>query len=250
MYTSEAINNTIKIAGETANTYTHPVFVFDQNGKPDLLASAITIKLEGKFYLISAAHVFKEIANASKVIYLAIESEFFQVPGKYVVSEVAETDHFDIGFMELTSEFVNQKKIPVLEFEMLMSYEFFESIYVVMIYGFPNTRNKQSKSLRGSTNFNTTAFVYAGAVKEEFSHWEELEKSKDVHTCMSFGKNPLGNEPIHPRGISGGGLWVIPDMEKPKEIYLDSILIEYHKRHRVTFSTKIANIIVFIRENA
>ncbi len=249
MYTSEAINSVIEIAQKKADGYTYPVFIFDDNGRPDLIATAVILELDDKCYLVSAAHVFKEILKVASVPYLATNSRYLRVSGKYILSEGDGRDDFDIGFFQLPPSFVSKHKLQVIKFEMLRPYEFFSSFYIVLIHGYPNSKNKQSKALRGSTMFSISSYAYSGMINENFLYWDEIGKSKDIHTCMTYGKNKLKNSPVFPRGISGGGLWVVPDMKKPKEIYLDSIVIEFYKNYQVIFSTKIANIIAFIKLN-
>ena len=57
-------------------------------------------------------------------------------------------------------------------------------------------------------------------------------------------------QPPHPRGISGGGLWVIPVGANgmPLETaHLAGIAIEYHSHDSLVFATRVEHVMDFIR---
>ncbi|SDW96522.1 hypothetical protein [Nitrosomonas communis] len=56
--------------------------------------------------------------------------------------------------------------------------------------------------------------------------------------------------PPNPRGISGGGLWFVPNSFSPKDVYLEGVFIEYYEKTKISFSTKIERVADFIRDNA
>ena len=120
--------------------------------------------------------------------------------------------------------------------------------HISFTHGYPNSKNKQKKALWNTTSFKVKSYAYAGIIKKDFSSWSDYGKRKENSTCMSYGKTSENNTPVYPKGISGGGLWVVPDMLKPDEFYLDSILIEYHERKSIVFATKIKQVLNFIRE--
>lgn len=56
-----------------------------------------------------------------------------------------------------------------------------------------------------------------------------------------------GNQaPLKPNGLSGGGLWVIPNIAAP-QLYLGGIFIEHYKHKEVSFSTRIDKVVEAIR---
>jgi len=106
--------------------------------------------------------------------------------------------------------------------------------------------NKQSKALYKTKSFKLKAYAYGGVIKEDFAFWLECEKTKEMHTCMTYGKPSDKDMPKHPRGISGGELWIVPKYSEPNNFLLDSIFIEYHKEYDIIFSTKINQVVSFI----
>ena len=129
----------------------------------------------------------------------------------------------------------------------------FDSVHLNLIHGYPCSKNKQGKSLNGTKNFKSYAFTYGGKVDKSFDRWQEFNKNKSFHTCMNYGvaKDINGeiNTPPSPRGISGGGLWLVPNSFQLKEIYLDAIFIEYYEKEKISFSTKMEKVVGFIENN-
>ncbi len=242
------IDGAIAHAQQEANKYTYPVFVADERKKPDLIASSVVIKVDGKNYLVTASHVLQQVLNIKSQFLLGANGKYVEIEGEFVYSNHDEKDHFDIAFVELSDEFIVENQIVVLDESRLLTHDNFESVHLALLHGFPNTKNKQSKALRGTTSFKVSGFAYGGIIKDDFDEWEKLGKLPSLHTCMTYTKTKDNNKPISPSGFSGGGLWIVPSVHELDKFYLDSILIEYHKHHNVTFSTKVDSVIEFIKQ--
>lgn len=247
------INLTMKEVELTLNSYTYPVFVNAQNERPDLIASSVIVQIKNKIYIITASHVIDAVTKINSQFYIATDGYFLAIEGEFTRSIEKDRDDFDIAFIELDADFVSKNKLNVLDENKLMTNKSFDSVHLHLIHGYPCSKNKQAKSLKGTTNFKSYAFTYGGKVDKSFNKWQDFNKNKDFHTCMNYGiaKSINGdiNTPPSPRGISGGGLWLVPNSFKPNEIYLDAIFIEYYKKDKISFSTKIEKVVEFIENN-
>jgi hypothetical protein len=232
-----------------AHHYSYPVFISDCKDKPDLIASSVVINIEGNTFLVTASHVLKEVLNVGSSFFIGVNEKYVQLEGEFVFSEHDEKDHFDIAFIKLSDEFIKQNGIAALDESKLVTHDHFGSIHIALLHGFPNSKNKQTKALRGSNSFKVKPFAYGGVIQKDFEHWDCIKKTSATHTCMGYSKNKDNNKPISPSGFSGGGVWVLPSINNIDELYLDSILIEYHKSHDVTVSTKIDSVVSFIKHN-
>lgn len=123
------------------------------------------------------------------------------------------------------------------------------------ISGFPVSMNKTVKALdRETKTFTGKCFTYFGSATYS-GEYERFKKSEDTHVGIELlpGTDDSGNHlstPIWPpRGLSGGGAWLVPDLENPQQVFLEGILIEGHKhaKRRVGFSTRIEHVIDFIQ---
>jgi len=248
------INLVMKEVQGILNSYTYPIFVNAKNEKPDLIASSVIVKLNSKIYLITASHVLEKVTKINSPFYIATNGPFIAIGSEFYRSIGKDKDDFDIAFTELTSGFVSLNKINVLDENKLMTNKHFDSVHLNLIHGYPCSKNKQNKSLKGTTSFKSFAYTYGGKVDKSFSKWQDFNKNKDFHTCMNYGVardfNGEINTPPSPRGISGGGLWLVPNSFKPEEIYLDAIFIEYYEKDKISFSTKIGKVVEFIEKNS
>ena len=253
-----SLGNHIQLAmeaiGPVINSFTYPVFVNAENNRPDLIASSVAINLNNRTYLITASHVLDTVIFAKSPFYIALEGAFIQLEGEFIRSVKKPRDPFDIAFLELSAEMVVSNNIQVLSAESLMIRKNFKEVQLSLIHGYPCSKNNQFKALRRGTTFKSLAYSYGGKVDREFNNWQEYNKHQDFHICMNYGRGRgISGEittPPTPRGISGGGLWLIPNLLSPHNVYLSGIFIEYHSAGKVSFSTKIEKVAKFIEDNA
>lgn len=251
---SDHIHLSMKEVESVLNSFTYPVFINSKNERPDLIASSVVINLDSRIFLITASHVLDQVENANSSFYIAKEGSFIALVGEFVHSVNKGKDHFDIAFIELSNKFVEMNAINVLSESSLMINKNFEKVHLSLVHGYPCSKNKQGKALRGGTGFKSFAFTYGGKIDRKFDKWEKFNKHPNFHTCMNYGRAKDINgdivTPPSPRGISGGGLWFVPNSFAPKNVYLEGIFIEYYKKAKISFSTKIERVAEFIRDNA
>jgi len=248
MIQGQEINKIIATTQKAVDKYTYPVFT-DKNNKPDLIASCLILEVESKYYLVTASHVVKNI-NTTFVI--GVEGNLLPITGEFICSnsfqDKSSVGNFDIAYIELDSELISKNKIIPLGQNKLIMFDRQNSPPIAFIHGFPNSRNKQKKALWNTQKFKLKAYAYAGIIDINFKDWDKYNKRKDNHTCMSYRATSTNNIPTHPRGISGGGLWIVPNILEPNNYFLDSILIEYYDRDKIVFATKVSKVIVFIKK--
>jgi hypothetical protein len=163
MEDSEIIQSVMNSAGKYVNKYTYPVFIYDVSKKPNLIASSVIIKIDEKCYLVTAAHVLKDIRRH---FYIGVNDYILPIGGLFIYSMPLtdnhdDKDHFDIAFIELSSEFININKICVLDERKLAINESFSSIDIALIHGFPISRNKKQ---RKTPPFKAKQYSYGGII--------------------------------------------------------------------------------------
>ena len=60
MIKKDDIDIIISTTQKTVNEFTYPIFT-ETNKRPDLIASSVLIKMEQKYYLITASHVIDNL---------------------------------------------------------------------------------------------------------------------------------------------------------------------------------------------
>ena len=102
--------------------------------------------------------------------------------------------------------------------------------------------------------FTPYSFTYAAEPRQiSLNLSSRYNKNENIHLAQQYdklGKNAVGdtdNSP-HPKGISGGGLWLTPCTMKAENTFLGGIAIEYYANDSVSFATRIECVIDFIRD--
>lgn len=217
---------------------TYPIFYSDYKNKPDLVATAVAVCIGGVVYLITAAHAIKNGSNKVDSFLIGTNRGIVGIQGRYIVTEANPSDGidlYDMALVSLSEDFVSKHDVSFISMEDTCPWEFLEDDFFVFVFGFPSSRNKQARSLKGNT-FNTFQYSYAGKVRTNHDFFLQHNRADTIHTCMTFGRNPLANKPIYPKGCSGGGIWII---DRSGRVYLDSIFIEYYAKTGLAFGTKI-----------
>ncbi len=248
----EHISYSMEETQEVASSYTYPVFVNACNDKPDLIASSVAIQHKKRIYLVTASHVLDDVKKANSPFYVGVEGEIVAVGGHFTRSVSTSADDFDIAFISLPDSFVSENKIKFVSEDKILFRRNFEHFHLALIHGYPCTKNKQVKALSGGTCFKSFVFSYSGKLDRNYASWTALRKMEEIHIGMKYGKaKDINGEiitPPKPQGISGGGLWIMPDSFKPTELYLAGIAIELHKGPGLVFATKIKKVIEFIEK--
>jgi len=235
--------------------FTYPIFAEANNDRPDLFASSVLIEYKSQVYLVTASHVIDELNNANSAFHLGINGQFIPLEKEFVRSRPpkdGEKDNFDIAIYELSKDFINQHSLNYVTENQMLVNKAFQSVHLTCIHGYPCSKNKQVKALKGGTSFNLFAFTYAGRNVEPNDAWVKYEKSPDFHAGMTYdlirAQDGGTQMPPSPKGISGGGAWVIPNSFQPTNAYLKGIFIEYYSGGKMSFCTKIDKVIKFIED--
>lgn len=240
------INALISNAEKRAVEFTYPVFIKAQNGKPDLIATSVVIELDKKCFLITAAHVLLDVLQAKSGVIIGVNGQYVLINGEWCYSSSNGGEHFDIAFTELNTDFMTSNKIRALPEKNLYVENQIDGAHLCFVNGYPASKNKQNKALRATPTFNAKSYSFVSYIKLDFDNWTKYNKQQDWHVCSAYGKKTGNQEPLKPNGLSGGGLWIIPNLAEPA-LYLCGIFIEYYGNDQLAFSTKLEVVIDVIR---
>ena len=235
-----------------ADEYTYPVFTVDAKGKLDLVATSLTIEVARRVFLITASHVLKGVKVSDSSFSIVVSDQMAAIEGEFIYSgnehldDSRKGDHFDIAFVELGKEFLAKYQPKVLSYNKLAFSSHLEEPVALFVHGFPNSRNKKSKILRNTVVLTMKSHGLTGMIQKSCD-WERFEGKNDkFHISLMHGNKIDGNKSVHPRGISGGGLWGFSSIKNNKDIKLYGVFIEYFKKQNMSFSTRIELVVDFI----
>lgn len=237
-------------ASEAIQVHTYPLLRVDEQARSDLVASCVFLEVSGFVYLVTAAHA---IRGHKRGLLTRGNGHLIDVSGRAIVSRAEGTDHFDIAVVRIDQEVVRAHKLAVIPEHMHATAVEVTNPHSRAVCGFPISMNKQIPSLnRGTKTFSAKCYTYFGSAIFA-GDFEAFSKSPERHVGLNYisGKDDAGrflSSPPSPRGVSGGGAWLIPDLSHPSLVFLEGIMIEAHKRAKNTFifSSRLEYVVDFI----
>ena len=226
-----------------------PLFAVDSRDRPELIATCVAISYGRRAFLLTAAHAIYDIRQLGSSVYVGGE-EIQLVPSEFHLSSPDGNDPFDIAAAEVPSEFILDNGIEMVGESETTAGRNFSSPHLHCMHGYPATKNKPIKSVNVARKTVTTyGFSYAGTlVKEPDFRMEGRSAATHVALSYQLGKNDEGTKvnPPKPQGMSGGGLWVVPESFNPSYVLLGGILIEH--RNGVVLATKMGPVSEFLSQ--
>ncbi|MES9879511.1 MAG: hypothetical protein ABW185_01360 [Sedimenticola sp.] len=233
--------------------YTYPLIRVDSNELPELIASCVFIEVKGAVYLVTAAHALR---SENVGLLTRGNGHLIDIEGKTTVTRFPNKDNFDIATTHISNDLVHSENIRVIRSERFVTSIESENPHSRAVFGFPISMNKQSKTLdRKSKVLTGKSFGFFG--KADFSgDYNKFDKSPTVHIGIEFkaGTDDKGRyistPPWPPRGYSGGGSWLVPNLREPHMFFLEGIFIEgyKHAKRMYGFSTQLKHVVDFIDE--
>jgi hypothetical protein len=234
--------------------FSYPLLAVDEHNKPDLYASCVLLECDSKPYIATAAHAIMEIGKTGSAVHIGARHISALAP-EFVLSSSSGNDALDIAVMRAPLDLLAREGMAALPENRTTANRSFPNYHLRCVHGYPCTKNKQRDRLDlQNKRFTRYGFTYAGASRNIRVNYSSLQKNPQWHIALEYqrkGRDHTGRVvwPPHPKGISGGGLWLIPDLSKPSAAYLEGIAIEYHKSRALVFATRIEQVLAFIRKH-
>jgi hypothetical protein len=250
--TSTLIHAALIGIGAGVSEFTYPLFAADDRGRPDLYATSVLIEYDGVPILLTAAHAVYQIQNSGSMVYVGTSDTFIPMEG-FILSSPNGADSLDLAAVVIPEKHWPHFRSP-LPLDHATQQPSTEP-HLRCIHGYPITKNTSSKSVNEATKkFSLRGFTYAGASKNLELEYAKFKKDISLHIALKYQKQGKNNDglivsPPKPTGISGGGLWMVPDIRNYTNFRLEGIAIEYHARGQIVFATRIEHVIRFIGDN-
>jgi hypothetical protein len=177
-----------------------PLFNADEDGKAQLLGSAIVIEVEGHIFLITAKHVLDECKNDRSFLYICGPAKLEPLSGVFRVSG----DDLDTAVLKLTvSQAHRFRDAQPLKADSIGNQVQAERCKYVEFIGFPATKNKRS----------VKRFVLKRRIQ---SNGCTVKAITPLELCVKFNKkrniDATSRKRVtapDPHGMSGGGMFGI-----------------------------------------
>lgn len=221
--------------------FTYPIFQKNRNNRFELIASSVAIKLGGVHFLCTASHVLEK--RFSRPLFIGNsktdkKGEFVSIRGNAIFTKQKselEAD-FDLCLIDIHKiknklNFLNERRIkrgPSISKKGMH-----------LLQGYPLSKNKLTKITNADTNEVKTGYLTIGLKIDETINLSNFEgKNNNTHLGFKYNVDASKQALACPRGISGGGIWHIPNIYELHNFYLAGIFIEFDKKEKVGIGTK------------
>lgn len=247
------IQSVLDVVHPKVTTFTFPLFAVDARGRPELYASSVLIECDGLPLLVTAAHAIFDITQTRSAVHLGAK-RIVELPSNFILTSKAGLDALDLAAMVLSEELLQSEEMQPLSSACINVENIFPTPHMRCVSGFPCSKNKfESRANEVTHVFSKYGFTYAGASRDLTVDYAKHNKSESIHHALHYqrqSKNAQGQTvtPPKPNGMSGGGMWAVPDTLDPGNLFLDGICIEYRAKSLV-FATRIQHVVDFVRQH-
>ena len=208
----EAYAKIAKLAGRQFLRSVRPIFGADEFERLYLIGSCILVKVNGRPFLLTAAHVIDHHHNAP--LFIGVGGKTHEIVGEYHATKAPDgdrnKDHYDFAFWHLPTNFSEQLGND----RFIENWEISENRGTLdgrqfMAMGYPLSRNKNIP--RQGRHVTPRAWSYQGVHTENSQLASHLGVSGDEHFFLKATKRAGDysghvTQAIEPRGASGGAL--------------------------------------------
>lgn len=239
----------------------YPIYRADRNGRPTLFGTCFGLDLDGRRYLVTAAHVVDDIAKDGG--YVVGDAKLIPLLGDFYCTRSPEGgrdgDHFDFAWKELSSD-----EVGALRWDKYVDEsEFCENrapsvgrVYLAL--GYPRSKNKKADPT--SRTIRPKLHLYYSTGKAFRQLFSSLGLTGEAHIAIdhanrSADASGLGVNSVYPRGMSGGPFIDLGRNSSPADLArkkpfqgrLAGMLIEKYDEHDAVVAVKIDLIVSAIR---
>lgn len=193
-----------------------------------------------------------EITQTKSDVHIGANS-IVALPPNFILSSEKGQDPLDLAAMVLPAELIQSNSMRALPLARTTLEKQCSMPHMRCVHGYPCTKNTTTDRADAPNKiFTRFGFTYAGASRDVKINYACFKKQEDIHVALRYqrkSKNAKGEmvTPPAPKGMSGGGLWSVPDSFIPQTLFLEGIAIEFRDKSLV-FATRIEHAVDFIRQ--
>lgn len=211
-----------------ARRYTVP-FIWAGTGDPSkgVVGSGVLLEIDGRRFVITAAHVLEEIQDAERKYGDRIEwglptarssgvwdPSAVHYPGDMVIAGAEPNNaRIDVGLVELKNQVLVEMLVRERGFLTLDDIDFQLRDADYFVFGYP-----AESTVKGATQLHSFPFSFASALRLDPAGWppntdphHNVVLEKPPTACLADGSSVPLPKRQGLQGISGGGTWSVDD---------------------------------------
>ncbi|CAK3897730.1 Peptidase S1 domain-containing protein [Vibrio crassostreae] len=242
----------VQLFGESVARFTIPIFIENDKRGPEQIGTGFFLNVLGELFFTTASHVVDVLIGAEKQPCIALGEQVVYLNYESIKRTknrtTNEADDIDIAVFKISSGvdmFLEALPYTIPLEKVAINLEL-QDIDLQLVQGFPSSKNKGKPSNAAKRHVRGVIWSYLFSFSEN-TDFGEFGKQQEAHYAIKWSDKINGDAIPHPRGVSGGPYWVMPDSTKPYNCYLAGVFIEYYKHKKVAFATKIEKVLQLIR---
>lgn len=255
---NDYLDDLVKRATDKILKYTPQLFIHLNAGKPEPFATGVLLQVDDHYFLITAAHVIDGLDP--KTVGIMINNTFYILNGTVHYTQLSSSKQnasIDLAIWLLSSEVVAElkQKYSFLQLSEVSAEHVIIDKPQYLVVGFPVTRTKLN--LR-KAKLAVQPFIFL-TNQAEPKLYSKLRFTEQSHILLAYRKAKIKNfesglvvQGPDPHGVSGSGLWFLPEVivepEKDVPIELVGIMTEFHSQLNVLVSTRIHLVLEILRK--
>jgi hypothetical protein len=233
-----------------------PVFRPDRQGLPDRIGSCALVRVDGRPFAFTAAHVVTDLADALLHVSPGPKGKLRPLPCRkaFFVTD-AESNDFDIAVLPLVGadvttftdwSFLDQGDVDLQHQVDPLAYG--RNSYSLFGY---SASPSQVKVSRPRKHIRQQSFLFTGLPEDE-SVYRRESLNPLVHLVLEFDHKDIrvaGRRTTPPKlqGVSGGGIFHLVDLSANPTTRLVAIATEHRRSSRVVVGTRIEHFVALAR---
>lgn len=236
---------------------TTPIYIRHPRGFPEVVGTGIVATFAGRTFVMSAAHALDFMERHR--VYVAgerivpVSGQFFRTSRPDIGRDI---DRVDLGLIEITPDEALKLGSRSVTATTLLLREVpdrrpvWRSKYLVL--GYP--RSRQPTRLVGDEHHAPTLNAITHEV-DDLSLYERLDVDFQTHVVVHFNRHDFidrrGNVVSpHPRGVSGGGIWLLQNFmtHGPVIARLVAIATEFHENYSAMVGSRIVPLLTALAQ--
>lgn len=232
-----------------------PILGESRKAEPCAVGSGVLISMQGRNWIVTAAHVLDEVANGNLYLggsdgLLDLQGEFFKTP---MPPTGRKDDPFDVGYVcvDAISDYISKDFCFLPEF-LIEGAHSTEEGRNYLFTGYPHKSVKIKKSTR-KIKPQLHAFESKGIA---LARYQAMGFDPNTHVAITFNAKRAKDAatgrietPKDQSGTSGGGVWIGVYRDGDGEIVprLVGLVIEHRPEEKALAATKIGPLLAKIR---
>jgi hypothetical protein len=236
---------------------TTPVYVRHQRGFPEVVGTGVVAKFAGRAFVMSAAHTLDFMERQRTYVagerIVPVTGQFFRTSRP---DYGRDSDRIDLGLIELAPDEASRLGSQFITPSTLLLREIADRRPILrskyLLLGYP--RSRQPTRLVGDEHHAPTMNSITHEV-EDLTLYARLGVTFDTHIVVHFDRRDFIDRAgsvvsPHPRGVSGGGIWLLQNFmtDGPVVARLVAIATEFHEKCNAIIGSRVASLLTVIAQ--